>query len=136
MWNVLFYCRHISIKTTFSHFVPACLVSKSSSFLRLPPPAAVGPQFLPFMGRRLRTSCFRTTSCRLTPRFRSAMDDLEQAISLASDSSTVVATAPVVHVEPLAFCSRDESPLSSLLRICLPVLASSPCDIPALKKDG
>jgi exportin-T len=55
------------------------------------------------------------------------MDDLEQAIPLASDSLIVVATAPVVRVEALAFCSctRDESPLSSLLCLCLSDLAPS-----------
>ncbi|KAG2638306.1 exportin-T-like [Panicum virgatum] len=55
------------------------------------------------------------------------MDDLEQAILLASDSAAAAASPPV-RAEALAFCARarDESPPSSLLRLCLSGLASSP----------
>ncbi|TKW35791.1 hypothetical protein SEVIR_2G397900v4 [Setaria viridis] len=56
------------------------------------------------------------------------MDDLEQAILLASDSPAAAAASPSVRAEALAFCARarDESPPSSLLRLCLSGLASSP----------
>jgi exportin-T len=55
------------------------------------------------------------------------MDDLEQAILLASDSPAAVAASPAVRAEALAFCARarDESSPSSLLRLCLSGLASS-----------
>jgi exportin-T len=55
------------------------------------------------------------------------MDDLEQAILLASDSPAAVAASPAVRAEALAFCARarDESPPSSLLRLCLSGLSSS-----------
>uniref|UniRef100_A0ACD5ULP7 Uncharacterized protein n=1 Tax=Avena sativa TaxID=4498 RepID=A0ACD5ULP7_AVESA len=56
------------------------------------------------------------------------MDDLEKAILLASDSPAAVGASPAVREEALAFCARarDESPPSSLLRLCLSGLASSP----------
>ncbi|XP_062187227.1 exportin-T-like [Phragmites australis] len=56
------------------------------------------------------------------------MDDLEQAILLASDSPAAAAACPAVRAEALAFCARarDESPPSSLLRLCLSGLTSSP----------
>ncbi|KAK3125675.1 hypothetical protein QOZ80_7BG0608280 [Eleusine coracana subsp. coracana] len=56
------------------------------------------------------------------------MDDLEQAILLASDSPAAAAASPAVRAEALAFCARarDESPPPSLLRVCLSGLASSP----------
>ncbi|GJN11050.1 hypothetical protein PR202_ga29210 [Eleusine coracana subsp. coracana] len=56
------------------------------------------------------------------------MDDLEQAILLASDSPAAAAASPAVRAEALAFCARarDESPPPSLLRLCLSGLASSP----------
>ncbi|KAM3364786.1 hypothetical protein ACQJBY_014881 [Aegilops geniculata] len=56
------------------------------------------------------------------------MDDLEQAILLASDSPAAASASPAVREEALAFCARarDESPPSSLLRLCLSGLASSP----------
>ncbi|KAL6855880.1 hypothetical protein ACP4OV_018682 [Aristida adscensionis] len=56
------------------------------------------------------------------------MDDLEKAILLASDCPAAAAASPAVRAEALAFCdrARDESPPSSLLRLCLSGLASSP----------
>ncbi|KQK15278.1 hypothetical protein BRADI_1g21620v3 [Brachypodium distachyon] len=56
------------------------------------------------------------------------MDDLEKAILLASDSPAAASASPAVREEALAFCARarDESPPSSLLRLCLSGLASSP----------
>ncbi|KAJ1291839.1 hypothetical protein BS78_02G347800 [Paspalum vaginatum] len=54
------------------------------------------------------------------------MDDLEQAILLASDVAAAAAS-PSVHAEALNFCARArESPPSSLLRLCLSGIASSP----------
>ncbi|CAD6217137.1 unnamed protein product [Miscanthus lutarioriparius] len=56
------------------------------------------------------------------------MDDLEQAILLASDSPAAAAASASVRAEALAFCdrARNESPPSSLLRLCLSGIASSP----------
>ncbi|KAM0831568.1 hypothetical protein ACQ4PT_065447 [Festuca glaucescens] len=56
------------------------------------------------------------------------MDDLEKAILLASDSPAEAGASPAIREEALAFCARarDESPPSSLLRLCLSGLASSP----------
>ncbi|BAF22169.1 exportin-T [Oryza sativa Japonica Group] len=56
------------------------------------------------------------------------MDDLEQAILLASDSPAAAAASPAVRAEALAYCARarDETPPSSLLHLCLYGLASSP----------
>ncbi|XP_008670571.1 exportin-T isoform X2 [Zea mays] len=56
------------------------------------------------------------------------MDDLEHVILLASDSPAAAAASPSIRAEALAFCARarDESPPSSLLRLCLSGIASSP----------
>uniref|UniRef100_A0A0D9X1E9 Exportin-T n=1 Tax=Leersia perrieri TaxID=77586 RepID=A0A0D9X1E9_9ORYZ len=56
------------------------------------------------------------------------MDDLEQAILLASDSPAAAAASPAVRAEALAYCARarDETPPSSLLHLCLYGLTSSP----------
>ncbi|KAF0908164.1 hypothetical protein E2562_022964 [Oryza meyeriana var. granulata] len=56
-----------------------------------------------------------------------AMDDLEQAILLASDSPAAAAASPAVRAGALAYCARarDETPPSSLLQLCLHGLTSS-----------
>jgi hypothetical protein len=135
MWNVVFIVVAVQSKWLFP-FCPSLLGLQkqppSLSFSArhrqsVADPSPTGPPFLPSMGHCLLTLCICTTSCRLMPPFALPwMTSSRPSRSPPTPRSS--SPPPQSRVEALAFYSRahDESPPSSLLRLCLSDLPSSP----------